>query len=421
MTATQFGSVKASALAEYFKKDFNLIGADAEYTKNRPTLKAIPLDRTKLTLGDGFYETLKIGQGWSGSVDWETGNKYHAPSTRVRWAITDPYAQYGRITFDSLTLNRYPLGALIDLKGTEAQDVKESMLNTCERELWNAGDGFLGQIDTLGGSEATRILTLKDPAQVFNFQHGMHFRGATTQTGGTVHSDVYKVTDFDPIAGTVTATQITNTGGQELTDEDYLHVVANYDVEMPGITTFIPSSSPSDTLYGVARTGNPALSGWRFPFVMSISDTIKRAFSQMGQWVNRDKDKFVVVLSTADWLDLADERESRIQEDPGAMQKWGLSGLVVRTSFGPITCISIPQVPDGRGYILDFSTWKLYTIGNLPHVIDEDGLMMVRGGIGTVSGNEYLNGDMFAMQLRMWKILLCLQPLSNATFPTVAS
>ena len=421
MTYTQFGSVKASALAEYFVKEFNIVGADAEYTRNRPTLKAMPRDTAALTRGDGFYETMKVGQGWSGVTDWATGNTYHAPSTKVRWAVTDPFAQYGRITFDSLTLARNPLGTLIDIKGSEAQDVKDSMLNACERELWGDGNGNLGQIDALGGSEATRVLTLKDPQQVYNFPHGLHFRGATAATGGTVHTDIYKVTDFDPIAGTVTATQVTNTGGQELADEDFLHPVTDYDVVMPGITKFIPSSAPADTLYGVTRTGNPALSGWRFPFVSSISDTIKRAFSTMGQWVNRDKDRFLVVLSTSDWLDLSDERESRIMEDPGAMQKWGLTGLAVRTSFGPITCVSIPQVQDGRGYIIDFSTWKLYTVGNLPHIIDEDGLTMVRGGIGTVSGNEHLNGDLFAMQLRLWKVVLCLQPLSNATFPTVAS
>jgi hypothetical protein len=123
-----------------------------------------------------------------------------------------------------------------------------------------------------------------------------------------------------------------------------------------------------------------------------------------------------VCLSTTDWLLLSMEREGRVFENPGAMQKWGLEGLTVRTPFGPITCIAIPQMADGRGYIIDWSSWKLYTLKNLPHVVDEDGMTFVRLGIDTPDG--YKHGDAIAMQMRIWKVLLCLQPMSNATFPT---
>ncbi len=420
MTASIFGSVNQTALAEYFIKKYNIVGRDAEYTRNRPTLSMIPRDTEKLKQGDGFYETLKVGQGWGGTPDWVTGNQYHAPSTKVRWAITDPYAQYSRITFDNLSLARNNLGTLIDIKSSEADDVRDNMLNTLEMSLWGDGTGTRGQILTLGGSEATRVLTLHTASDVYNFPHGTHFQGSTTAAGGTVHTDIYKVTGFDPVAGTVTAVQVTNTGGQELADEDYLHVISAASAVMPGISTFIPSSAPADTLLGVVRTGDPSLSGWRFTFQASIAETISRSFATMGRWVNRAASKFVVCLSTMDWLLLSMEREGRMQEDPSAMAKWGLEGLTVRTPFGPITCIAIPQMADGRGYILDFTSWKLYTLKNLPHVVDEDGQTFVRGGIGTVSGSEHLNGDFVAMQMRIWTQLLCLQPLSNATFPTVA-
>ncbi len=418
MTATIFGSVNQTALAEYFIKRYNMVGRDAEYAKNRPTLGMIPRDTTKLASGDQFYETLKVADGWGGTPDWVTGNQYHSVSTKVRWTVTDPFAQYSRITFDNLSLARNNTGTLIDIKASEAEDVREAMLNTCELELWGDGSGSRGQIATLGGSEATRVLTLHTASDVYNFPHGMLFQGSTTATAGTLHTDIYQVTGVDPVAATVTATQVTNTGGQELADEDFLHTISSKAALMPGIPTFIPASNPSDTLYGVVRTGDPALSGWRFPFQASISETIQRSFAMMGRWVNRAADKFVVILSTMDWLLLSMERESRVFENPGAHQKWGLEGLTVRTPYGPITCIAIPQLADGRGYIIDWTSWKLYTLKNLPHVVDEDGQTFVRGGIGTVSGSEHLNGDFVAMQMRIWKTLLCLQPMSNATFAT---
>jgi hypothetical protein len=220
---------------------------------------------------------------------------------------------------------------------------------------------------------------------------------------------------MDPIAGTVTLTRtVDNTS--PLADNDYIHCVGSAGAYMPGIPTFIPATAPADTLYGVTRTGNPALSGWRFPFKASIGETIQRVFTKMGRWVNYTAGKFVCVLSTNDWLLLSLEREGRVIPDPSATQKWGLSGLVVNTGFGPITCIAIPQLKDGRGYVIDWTSWKMYTLKNLPHVIDEDGLTFVRGGTSTPDG--YQNGDFLKMQFRIWKVLLCLKPMSNATFPT---
>ena len=55
----------------------------------------------------------------------------------------------------------------------------------------------------------------------------------------------------------------------------------------------------------------------------------------------------------------------------------------------------------------------------VPHVVDEDGQTFIRGGVDTPDG--YKKGDFIKMQMRMWKHLLCVKPMSNATFPTVAS
>lgn len=420
--AINFGSVNTGALEEYFVKRFNLIGRDNEYQKNRWTLTHMPRDTEKLKQGNGFYETLKIGGGRSGSSDWVTGMKYHKPSKRARWLVEDPYPQYGHITFDSLFLQRNSLGTILDVKGSEADEVKEGMLNDCEYDLWSNGSGALGQISVLGGTAGVRLITLATASDVYNFEFGQVLVADTGATGaGTAHDDVYEVTDLDPVGGKITCTRIED-NSDAWQANDYLFVIGTKGVRMPGIPTFIPSSDPSDTLLGVTRTANPALSGWRFTFKASIAETISRAFSFMGRWVNRAAGKYIVCLSTMDWLLLSMEREGKAApSDPMATQKWGLETLAVRTAFGTINVVAVPQLGDGRGYIIDFTTWKLYTLRNLPHVIDEDGQMFTRGGDGTVSGNEHLNGDMIKMKLRLWKILLCLRPMGNATFPTRAS
>lgn len=416
MPSINFGSTNTAALAEYMVKKYNLVGRDAAYMKNRPTLMAVPRDQEKLKQGDGFFETVKIAGGWSGLPGWVDGNANHNPSQKVRWQVGDPYAQYGYLSIDTLLLQRNNVGTLLDVKGAEADDVSNSMLDTTEFELWNDGTASRGQILTNGGSAATRVWTLVTASDVYNFPINAVLTANTVADGsGTQRADVYKVIDIDPVGGTVTGSRISGAGA-DVAANDFLHFKNSANLYMPGIPKFIPASAPADVLYGVTRTANPALSGWRFPFKASISETISRAFTMMGRWVNRSAQRFVCVLSSTDWLLLSFERESRVVPDPAAVQKWGLEGLVVRTGFGPITCIAIPQLPDGRGYIIDWSTWRLYTLRNLPHVIDEDGQMFVRGREGTPDTNA--NGDFIKMQFRMWKALLCLMPMANATFPT---
>lgn len=421
MPSINFGSVNTAALAEYFVKRFNMRGADAEYQKNRRGLSWVPRDTEKLKQGDGFYETVKIGRGYSSSPDWVLGNTYHRPSKKMRWAVTDPYPQYGYVSFDNLALARNNMGTLIDIKESEAGDVREGMLNDAEFDIWGSGTGALGRVSVLGGTEPTRILTLETPSDVYNFEYGMIIYGDVDETGAgsDEHTDRYQVVDLDPVGGKITCTQVTDTGGEAMLANDYLFILGSRDARMPGIPQFIPATDPSDTLLGVTRSANPATSGWRFTYKASISETITRAASFMDRWLNKGEYRFMVCLSTADWLTLSLERDGKAApEDRDASQKWGVTALAVRTSFGTIPVVSVPQLRDGRGYIIDWTTWKLYTLKNLPHVIDEDGQTFVRGGVGTVAGNEHINGDFIKMQFRLWKILLCIRPMSNATFPT---
>lgn len=424
--APDFTDANVTGLAEYFVRKFNLISTKAEYQKEQVTLHQLPKDSERFKQGDAFTETLKIADGWAGGPGWAAGNTYFFTSSKQRWLVERPYAQYARMTFDNLLLARTPTGTLLDVQGSESDGVKQNMLNTLEFEIWNDGSGNRGQIMTLGGSEPTRVVTLHNAADVFNFQHNMVVYGRTGATGaGTAHSDLYRITDLNPNAGQLTMLQLTNTVGQELADEDYLYAYGSAANYMPGIPTFIPASDPADTLLGVTRTGDPALSGWRFTFRQSVSYTIQYALTQMGRWLptKRVGPKMVVILSAFDWLLLSQEREGRVMEDPDAVQKWGVEGLKVRTPAGTITVISIPQLSDGRGYIIDWDSWMLYTLGNLPHVAMEDGKVFQRLGIADPAANAHpvTDGDGIEMRLRIWKLLLCKRPMSNATFPTVAS
>lgn len=410
-----------AGLSDFYVKRFNLASRDAEYSKNRITLQRITRDKERLkNSGDAFYVTVRVADAWSDSPTFKEGMKYYSKGKTFRWTVGDPYPQYGRVTFDGLLLNKSSLSTIIDVKKTETEGVATNMLDSLEFQLWNDGSGSRGRVGAagLGGTAATRILTLETSSDVYNFPHGTVFYGSTTATGaGTDHGDLYRVTNVDPQAGTVTADRISGVAG-DLAANDYLFSVGSKDLHMPGIPSFIPSAAATDTLFGVARTGTgPELQGWRFSFVNSIQETIQRSFATMGRWVNRAAANFSVCLSTMDWFLLSQEMEGKVVYDPTAMLRFGTEGIIVRTPYGPVTCIAIPQLKDGRGYILDWTTWTLYTLGNLPHIIDDDGKVMQRLGADDPAGNN-LNGDGVEMRYRIWKVLLCDMPMSNSTFAT---
>ena len=410
---------KESALTEYYVRRYNLANKDAEYTRNRPTLQMVTRNGERLKQGDGFYVTVRIADGWTGSPDFTTGMKYFNVSKKVRWFVGDPYAQYGRVTFDGLVLARNNVGTLIDIKQSEVDGAANSMLDTCEFEMWNDGTGKRFQISAsgLGGTAAARQFTPVTISDAYNSPVNSILQFNTAADGsGATRTDLYRVDNLDPVNGVIYATRISGSAN-DVAASDYAFAVGSMNAYMPGIPTFIPASAPNDTIYGVTRnTPDPSLAGWRFNFTNSISETIQRSFATMGRWVNRAAGKYMVCLSTTDWLLLSLEREGRVIPDPQPVQMFGLEGLRVRTPFGPITCVAIPQLADGRGYIIDWTTWTLYTLGNLPHVIDDDGKVFQR--LAPDGDSTNMQGDGIEMRFRIWKALLCDMPMSNATFPT---
>lgn len=408
-----------AALSDYFVKRFNLAGRDAEYKKNRLTLAMLPRNTTRLAQGDGFYETVRVADAWSDSPDFASAMANYQNDKTFRWLVGDPYVQYGRATFDGLLLARNNVGTIIDTKGAAIDGVGNNMLDSLEFQLWNTV-AARGQISStgLGGTASARVFTLTAEDDVYNFPVNMVITASTTNTGaGTDRVDVYKVTAIDPLNKQVSASRISGSAG-DVAASDYLFSIGSKDAYMPGIATFVPSSDPTDTLFGVARTGQgPALSGWRFPYLGSISETIQRAFAKMGRYVNRSAMRFTACLSAGDWLLLSLEQQGQVIRNPEKSQEFGTAVLDVVTPFGTVPAVAIPQLKDGRGWIVDWSSWELYTLKNLPHVIDDDGRVMQRLAPGSPTGNN-LNGDGVEMRFRVWKALLCLAPIANATFAT---
>jgi hypothetical protein len=405
-----------TALVEYFRRIYSMPERTNMSLRKVPTLKNVPRDTKMLAGGEAFYEIMDALKPASASHSFSSGMTDYTPSKAYRWLVTGPKTIYGRLTFQGLALAQSPGGSFLQLKSQEAERDNDYMMERLEQVLWADGAGDIGRIAAagLGGSAATRVLTLANIEHAYNFQWGQILQANANRTGnsGTLRVDVYKVTGVNYVTGVVTADRISGAGG-DWANNDYIYIRGDYDAASPGIPSFIPATDPTSSLFlGVDRSLFPNhLAGWRYDFQGSIEETIKFAFSKMGRFINTGAKKYAVCLSTTDWYTLEQELGARIVRDPDAEQTFGTGAIMVRTVFGVVPAIAVPVMTSGRGYILDFTTWKFHHLKGVPHIIDDDGNTFLRlpaEGTGA--------GDGIEMRLRCWYHLTCVSPIANATF-----
>jgi len=407
-----------AVLVEYFKRTYSLPERTNMSMRKRVTLNMLPRNDQMLASGEAFFEVMDALKAASASATFANGMTDYTPSKAYRWLVSGPKSMYGRITISGLTLAQSPAGALINVKSAEADRETDYMLERLEQIVWGDGAANIGRIAAagLGGTAATRVLTLATIEDAYNFQYGQYLQANPNRTGnsGTLRVDVYKVTGVNYVTGVVTADRFSGAGG-DWANNDYIYIRGDYDSVSPGIPAFIPASDPTSTPFlGVDRSLWPNhLAGWRYTFQGSIEETIKFTFSRMGRFVNRGLSRYAVCLSTADWLTLEQELGARIVRDPVAEQTFGTGALLVRTPSGTVPCIAIPVLTSGRGYLIDFSTWRFHHLKGVPHVMDDDGTTVIRlPAEGTGSG------DGIQIWFRCWYHLTCVYPIANATFQT---
>lgn len=425
-------SLALTATANYFKRVYSLADKKAMLIKQNKTLSLMEKNDSRLAASDGFYITIKTHQARSTSARFEYGMADYSVSQNYRFFIDGPKSLYGKLSIDNRTLKQAKGGgALIDMKKQEMEEVSAGFLNRIENQLWNDGSGALCQVTVQSGAGAGPwVVACVTPSDIYNVEVGMVLVfGAAAGTG--LKDNAYVVSSLGLQAGTFTISTTTGTDlGTDVATNDYAFVRGDANRGMFGISSFIPAVAQTTTLLGYTRTGTEVDNGWRFAYTGTIENTIKKAFSVMGRFVNRDKARFSVCLSYGDWLKLDEEMAGRVTRDPVGEQKFGTDSIAVRVpGVGTVSCIALPVMRDGRGYILDWSSWTLFTMDALPHVMDEDGMTwrMLQPGIVNMAASsageanastDYLNGDGVWMGLRAWFHCVCDSLISNATFLT---
>lgn len=336
--------------------------------QNRPFLEKVPKGMWK---GSTVDIPLTYGNpaGVSSTISTAITNKGNSASKA--FAVT-MRKHYGVASIDNeiIEKSKDSAGAFTKALKYEVDNTWNAVCNKLAAMLYRGNGGAIGQVGSLSGST---VITLKNKADVHNFEVGMVLVGDTVDGGGTVHSGSEAITDVDRDAGTITAADWTDISG--VAADDYLFQSGDYDLGFHGLGAWDPSSAPSSTaFFGVDRTGDVVrLGGIRVPSAdvsgMGVDEKLQFGLERLYSEGARPSDCF---LNPVNYRDLIIHLENRAVFNSDTARV-GFRQLMLFGPGGAVNVHADPFCPKDTAWILQMDTWKFYTTSNgLPKILDLD-------------------------------------------------
>lgn len=188
------------------------------------------------------------------------------------------------------------------------------------------------------------------------------------------------IQSLDRIAGTITFTQNINTL-TGVTNADYLFRNGDYSLGSAGVLRWIPPVAPTtgDNHFGVDRSVDVVrLAGIRYSGNGgNKEETLVDAAELAGREGAEDLTAFINNLDRAD---IIKSLGSKAIYEPSKTTDGdiGYRALNIEGPDGTIKVFSDVNVPRGRFFLLDMSTWVLKSAKGVPRILDDDGLKMLR-------------------------------------------
>lgn len=292
--------------------------------------------------------------------------------TRAReYAVTS-------ISNETIEASRNDAHALIRATTLAMDSCFEAASRNISISMYGTGSGSRGQV--LSSSTSTSF-TLKNIEDVVKFEVGYVLVFSTADGGGSVKSGTATIAGVNRDSGVITLsaalTSIDGTSG--VAANDYVFVQGDYDAKFSGLSAWIPASTPSSSaFFGVDRTVDPTrLAGVRFDgSALPIEEALISAASRVAREGGAPDYCF---MNYANFANLEKALSAKLTYvDVKANAEIGFRGIVINGPRGKITVLPDQDCPDTNAFLLTMDTWKLYSLGQAPRILDMDGLKMLR-------------------------------------------
>jgi hypothetical protein len=331
-------------------------------------------------------------------------------------------SDYQLVTITNLLMEQTKTnaGAFVDAAKLQMDGGFRNITNNIAFELFGDGSATRG-VSTAASSESGAIggvvLPLANAQQVVAFEVGMLLVSSSTP-GGAPSADTVSVTSVDRAAGIVKGTR---SGGALSanwaigTGAAYLSIAGDLPaggatgtssfLALSGLAAWLPVVAPGsgDLFWGVNRSADPTrLGGLRFD---ARAFTIEEGLTSALAFCNREGARpELAVIDFASYGALVNSLGAKVQyvQVKHDEVEVAFEGITFQSAYGKVTVLADRSCPPQTCYLLTMSTWKLRSLGKVPHILTY--------GMEGLEGLRVGNADALEIRIGYYGNLICSAP-----------
>ena len=343
-------------------------------------------------------------------------------------------SDYQLVTITNLLMEQTKTnaGAFVDASKLQMDGGFRNSTNNIAFELFGSGTATRGISSSAssqtGASPNVVTLPLTNPQQIVAFEVGMLLVASTTD-GGAIGTTGVIITAVDRAAGIVTGNGITLSTGATVASLDsnwaigsgsaYMTVYGDLPaagasstgsfLALSGLAAWLPKASPSsmDSFWNVNRSQDPTrLAGIRYD---ASRQTIEEGMTSALALLNREGGKpDLAVMDFASYAALVNALGAKVQyvQVNHDEVEVAFEGITFQSAYGRVTVLADRSCPPQTCYLLTMSSWKLRSLGKVPHILTY--------GMEGLEGLRVGNADALEIRIGYYGNLICSAPGFNA-------
>jgi hypothetical protein len=292
--------------------------------------------------------------------------------------------------------------------------------NNIAFELFGDGSatrGFIGS--TVSSSAPTYVITLSNAQQIVQFEVGMTLVNFAISAGiiSSISSSTASITAVDRTNGIITVLASATDASWASAGHGlgvYGDIVAGpvstgTNLALSGLAAWLPASAPSssDSFWGVNRSADVTrLAGIRYN---AQSLTIEEGITNALAVLNREGGKpDLCIMDFASFAALVNSLGAKVQyvQVKHDEVEVAFEGITFQSAYGRVTVLADRSCPPQTAYLLTMSTFKLRSLGKVPHILTY--------GMEGLEGLRVGNADALEVRIGYYGNLICSAPGWNA-------
>lgn len=329
-------------------------------------------------------------------------------------------SDYQLVTITNLLMEQTKsnAGAFVDAAKLQIDGGIRNMTNNIASELFGDGSAVRGTIASASGSGAPYVITLSSPQDIVKFEVGQTLQNVTI-SGGSVtinaSGNTGVVAAVDRAAGTVSVTAATDSSWAAAGN----HLVIAGDIAagalstssfkaLSGLLAWIPRTAPAanDSFWGVNRsTDATRLAGLRYD---GSALTIEEAMTNALAFVNREGGKpDLCIMDFESYAALVNSLGAKVQyvQVKHDEVEVAFEGITFQSAYGRVSVLADRNCPAQTAFLLTMSTWKLRSLGKVPHILTY--------GMEGLEGLRVGDADALEIRIGHYSNLICSAPGFN--------